>query len=671
MAAGQLTSLSLLGACVWWVYRDLTMIIGGSKITASISWGDGINESLRNLLIVFGLAVLLLHILLGLLAFMLARMCRVAFPGLRAERLSSLTVLCVVLLFALALAANAAWYPASRFAAEDSWLQGAWAGFAPLVWIGAVAAAALAGVATLAIRRSRWSPRSWPHGAVALAVLACAGLFATRNGAHSAPASDNVRPHIVVIGIDSMRDDLSEAAADALLTPHIGAFLAGSARFGDTTSPLARTYPAWVSILTGRHPVATNARFNLMPRDLVREGDTLPHALHAAGYRSVYATDEVRFANFDGTYGFDQLITPPTGAADFVVPTLGDIPLVNVVLNTRLGAWLFPNMHANRAAAVTYQPGRFVDRLDRELDVSGPSFLAIHLTLAHWPYSWAGRPQPSNAQEYRPAYRSALREVDRQFEAVLAMLSRKGVLDNAIVIVLSDHGEALGFPSDSILRKTGTSAEVWDSLWGHGTSVLSPHQYRVLFAMRAFGAAHLPGPPGVRDWPVSLEDVRPTLQELATGDAPRDVDGISLVPYLAGHAPASALDDRVRFTETCFNTVKLMEGKITKSGLVSEAGVYYEVVPATGWVQLRPDRLPEILGRKQRAALSRDGLLAAIPSWTDGSVAYLYADHREPAPRRLETVPDPAIDPEAARLWKALQERFPGELKDPVQAPRM
>src|SRR5688572_2614387 len=97
LAAGQLTSLALLGACIWWVYRELMLIIGGSKITASITWGDGISESLRNRLVLFGLAVLLLHVLLGLLAFMLARMCRVAFPGLRPERLSSLTVLCVVL----------------------------------------------------------------------------------------------------------------------------------------------------------------------------------------------------------------------------------------------------------------------------------------------------------------------------------------------------------------------------------------------------------------------------------------------------------------------------------------------------------------------------------------------------------------------------------------------
>jgi hypothetical protein len=332
------------------------------------------------------------------------------------------------------------------------------------------------------------------------------------------------------------------------------------------------------------------------------------------------------------------------------------------VAGTALGAVLFPQIYANRADEVTYETGQFVDRLDRRLENEGPSFLAIHLTLAHWPYSRAGQPRPTTPQAYRPAYRQALAEVDRQFEEVLALLEQKGFLQNAIVVVLSDHGEALGFPSDSMIRRTGTGTEVWDSLWGHGTSVVSPHQYGVVLAMRAFGRAHLPGPAGEHDWPVSLEDVRPTLEELATGHLPANVDGVSLVPYLEDPAQAVALDGRVRFTETCFNTVKLMQGKFTASGVVNEAGSYYEMAPDSGWVQLRASRLPEILAKKQRAALSRDTVLAAIPSWTDDSVSYLLSSRRSPAPRRLAGPPDPRTDPEAARLWAALTARFPGEV---------
>lgn len=669
LAAGQLASLFFLAGCAWWVYRDVSEVIGAGKLTGSISWGGDIFGTQRVRLLLFALAVLVLHVLLGLLAYGLARLCRAAFPGLAAERLSFLTILWVTALFALALAANASWYPASLFAVEDSWLRGSWYGIAPFTALAGSVGFIMLVIAALALRRVTWSSHFWLRGAIAISLLVAVSLGARLTGAQSAPAPRGDKPHIVILGVDSLRSDLSEAAAGEILTPNIDAFLAKSTRFTDTTSPLARTYPAWVSILTGRHPVTTNARFNLMPRELVHEGDTLADALDANGYRSTFATDEVRFANFDRSFGFDRLITPPIGVSDFVIPTTGDLPLVNVVANTPLGSWLFPNIHANRAAAVTYEPGKFVERLERELEVDGPGFLAIHLTLSHWPYSWAGTHRPSNPPEYRLAYRLALKEVDRQFEAVLGVLRRKGVLDNAILVVLSDHGEALGYPSDSIVRKTGTSLEVWDSLWGHGTSVLSPHQYGVVFAMRAYGAARLPGAGGLRDWPVTLEDVRPTLQELATGAAPGAMDGVSLVPYLAGREPASALDARVRFTETCLYTAKMMQGKFSVSGLVGEAGIYYELVPETGWVQLRPDRLAEIMATKQRAAVSRDALLARVPSWTDDSVTYFFAERHLPVPRRLEAVPDPATDPEAARLWQALEARFPGELRAPGKLP--
>jgi hypothetical protein len=91
--AGQLASLVLFAVCVWWVYRELTIIIGSSKITGSITWGDDINDALRNRLVLFGLTVLLLHNLLGVLGLLLARMSRAAFPRLPFDRLPSLAVL--------------------------------------------------------------------------------------------------------------------------------------------------------------------------------------------------------------------------------------------------------------------------------------------------------------------------------------------------------------------------------------------------------------------------------------------------------------------------------------------------------------------------------------------------------------------------------------------------
>ena len=102
-----------------------------------------------------------------------------------------------------------------------------------------------------------------------------------------------------------------------------------------------------------------------------------------------------------------------------------------------------------------------------------------------------------------------------------------------------------------------------------------------------------------------------------------------------------------------------------------EAAVFYELNPKTGWVQFRSSRLPLLMMRKQRAALSRDSLLAAIPGQPEGTVSWLFTDRHKPLPRRLQGRPDPATDPEAARLWDALHARFKGELPADSELPLM
>lgn len=655
--------------CVWWALADVMVAFANDKVTASVVYDQVFGPVLTERIAWFVVALLALHLAFGLLALGLARLTAAAFPEFAAGRSLQLIGAWLLALVVVALMANAAWYPASRFSPDDSWLSATWQGLRPAhVALGALAAT----VIYLAWRAARHRQRpvrriAWISAATAfllVAGLASQGALAIR------PASPAfAKPHVVIIGLDSLRDDLAGTEADEVPMPNVDAFLRDAHRFSDTTSPLARTYPALVSLLTGRHPVTTHARFNLMPRRMVEERDTLGDALKAAGYHSVYATDEVRFANFDRSFGFDQVITPPVGASDFMLGKAGDLPLVNLLSPSRLGGWLFPTSYANRAVYVTYRPSRFVGRLDREVVVNQPTFIYTHMTLTHWPYNWAGLTKPSVPEEYRSSYRRAVAEIDHQFGQVMRLLERKGMLANAIVVVFSDHGEALGGPTDSMLRKTGTGPEIWNSLWGHGTSVMSPHQYGVLLAMRGYGAARLPGEPRAHEWPVSLEDVRPTLQELATGRAPTDVDGFSLLPFLRDPGSASAFAARIRYTETDFNTPMVLAGKYNESGLVHEGAAYYEIVPETGWMQLRADRLPELMAKKQRAAVSQGSLLAAIPSWTDDSVKYLFTDRRSPLPRTLQGRPDAAAEPEAARLWDALHARFPGELADFAEFP--
>ncbi len=664
-------ALVFLLGCLAWMLREVELLFANDGVTAALSIEQGLGRALVLPLAAFGAALTLVHAIVGLLAFALARLAESAFPDRVIARRPWMIAGWFVLLAGIAMAANTTWYPASMFAGEESWWRSEFFGLRPVLWVLAIL---LLLIAWLAIRIAP----GWSLGRRAPALAAAATLMVlavvrvpSRLLDASAPAVAAQAPHIIIIGIDSLRNDLTVPRRGAADASNIRYFLAHARRFNDAVSPLARTYGAWVTILTGRHPVTTNARVNLMPRRLVHEGETLASVLRARGYRAIYATDEVRFANFDESFGFDELITPPVGAVDFLLGYAGDLPLVNLAVATRAGGTLFPSNHANRAASVTYRPRQFVGRLERDLDVTGPTFLAIHLTLAHWPYSWAGLPRPSVPEAYRDTYGKAVGEVDRQFRDVMRVLWEKRLLDNAIVVLLSDHGEALGADGDSMLRSTGTSREIWDSLWGHGTSVMSPNQYHVLLAMRAFGNARLPGPELDYEWPVSLEDLRPTIEDYATGKAPVDVDGISLLPYLAEPARGGALASRVRFTETDFNTPDTLAGRYEESGIIDEAAVYYELDRESGWVEFRESRLPELLARKQRAALSSRALLAAIPGPPGQAPRYLLVDRENPGPKALNGPPDATRDPEARRLWDALMARFPGELGPAPDVPRM
>ena len=245
----------------------------------------------------------------------------------------------------------------------------------------------------------------------------------------------------------------------------------------------------------------------------------------------------------------------------------------------------------------------------------------------------------------------------------MGVLAEKHLLDNAIVVLLSDHGEALGADDDSMLRATGTSREIWDSLWGHGTSVLSPNQYHVLLAMRAFGRASLPGPEQDYDWPVSLEDLRPTLEAYATGITP-ERRRRHLAPALPrGPRKRRALAARVRFTETDFNTPETLAGRYEESGIIDEAAVYYELDRQSGWVQFRAEPPARTAG-----AQAAGSPLVAHPPGShpraagDRACATCSSIATTPARRRWKALRTPHRMPRPGGSGTPLQARFPGEL---------
>ncbi len=612
----------------------------------------------------FIVALLALHAAFAILCWALALLSQYAFPNTRATR-RQWVLLWFFVGAVWVLIANAALFPHTSLGEPYGTLVRAkWMGVDTFQFSTFLLAAALGSVIVVAIARGLRPYRSPMGAAIAGTIL----LLAATAAVIVMPTSNAVgpvlrQPNVIVIGLDALRYDVTGMDGHAALAPNVGRFMAKSVTFSDAITPLARTFPSWVSILTGRNPHTTGAVINLLPRDLIHTGDTLGDLFRRAGYRTVYGIDETQFSNVDASYGFDDAISPPIGATDFMISFFGDTPLSNLVVNSRLGAVLFPHLYANRGAAATYDPDEFVRQLDRRLRFNRPTFLAVHLTLSHWPYSWATSPGDGDRFGTGEAnYPMGVQRADQQFEDIMSMLKRRGALANALVIVLSDHGEGLGKPDDfpvngdSVL---GTNPDDYQKR-GHGTSVLSPHQYHTVLAMRAFGdcAARLPAARVIAT-PVSMVDLAPTIADLLTLDVRQGFDGRSLVPLLRSDPGADqSFRDTVRFTETEFNPRGVEVGGVSASGLAA-AALFYRINPDTDRIEFRREHVPEILRIRQYAALLPDRMLAALPDSSGRGYDLLFARNTGADEQSLTRLPlSEAEDPETARLRAALEKRY-------------
>ena len=626
-------------------------------------------------------AVLLLHVAIGTLAWLFACASAVTSANVRTKFLRYVAGW-FTLLAAATIAYSALWHPRTLLGAwyhdllarpTGPLLLGQW------IYYGAMAggAAALLAAALRALRSpaldSRWRATA-AAVPVLLAGLAVAAILAERPATAAHVASD--RPHVIFIGIDSLRLDEVRRYGGHGLTPNLDAFIAEADLFKDTTTPLARTFPSWVSILTSRSPPRTGARFNLGERSRVETEPTIGDVLGRAGYRTIYSTDEVRFANIDESYGFDQVITPRIGAADFIIGTYNELPLSAAVINSRLGQWLFPFSYANRGVATMFDPETYVERLDRELTFDRPTFFVTHLTASHWPYYTAGTPfgiPNSDGGDGRPLYETGLRTADAMFGEIVAMLARKGALANAIVVVLSDHGEALGLANDSFLTAgsvvQGLRAPISMMDMGHGQSVLSPSQYRVLLGFRAFGT-RAAFATGGRDFaePASVEDIAPTVLDLlGIGGNPLDTSGVSLAgPLRTGvdAAPSDPRAQRIRYTETDLKVLPSQDGSVDENATARENSKFFELDPQSGRLHIREKYAPLAIAFKERAAFTPGQLLAALPAGPDAH-QYLYFDLASGRGRLLLGRPGDD-DPVAQRLWDSLGRQFGPELRTPV-----
>ena len=397
--------------------------------------------------------------------------------------------------------------------------------------------------------------------------------------------------NIIVFSIDSLRPDATTTSEHSKsIAPFISKQLQNSHNFTQAYTPLARTFPAWMSVLTGQQPIHHKAEFNLTDPERFKGVKTLAHTLQDNNYYTIYASDEKRFANITPELGFDQVFGPPYGLADFILGTFADIPLLNLATLLPAAEYILPYSTLNRASPITYNPENFSDylinkiSLQKENSGNKPLFLAFHFCLPHHPFSWRTSIDTETSKE---AYANTVAMADKQVAAVYKALKSMGIINNlSTQIIMSDHGETL--PSDIKDFTWPNGKKETLTGFGHGTSSKQISQHHVVL-----GIQH-PTLPAKNDFQLaSLIDIAPTLLQLLSISPSNhaNFDGINL---FSEHKPARHW---LSF-ETGYNVSAIKHSKLNEADIFQQAAHAYRIT-VQGKVIIKNEIYPELLDQKQ------------------------------------------------------------------------
>jgi arylsulfatase A-like enzyme len=299
-------------------------------------------------------------------------------------------------------------------------------------------------------------------------------------------------PNVLLIVMDTVRYDRFTQTGGASLTPNIDRLAGKGVRFENAWPTTSWTLPSHASMLTGRYPIQHDADWpNLKLND---KYPTLGEFFTQRGYvtgafsgNSAWVTPEYLGRGF---LRFNVYI-----AQDYLRRTsLGRI--------VNRGLQEFGYHYAGLGKKAPQSNSQFLKFLD---DYPGRPFFVLinymdvnqafhHEELNHG--FWEQNPP---VQKVINAYNEGLHVLDSQIGDLFDELDKRGILNNTLVIITSDHGESFG----------AQNTEDHDPA-GHGTS-LYEEQLRVpLFVIFP---GHVPAGGVVTDL-VSLRQIPATIVQL-------------------------------------------------------------------------------------------------------------------------------------------------------------
>lgn len=258
--------------------------------------------------------------------------------------------------------------------------------------------------------------------------------------------------NVIIIGVDNMRADrLSALGYERDTTPVLDALAKKGYLFSQAISPSSWTVPSFMSVMTGLYPsvhTVTNKFREFDPNDtskqilnsLSPDVQTLAEVMKRAGYETggftgdagvsakfgyargfdIY-TDEIAFGGFDNSeaHALDWLDSLQKEQKFFMFFHGYDLH----------GQFDTGKTYKNRYAPVGYT-GPFKGTKEEEATLREAILTPSGITLT-----------PADVEFWNSLYDSKLRDADDRLRAFLDGMESRGLLDNTIIVVVSDHGE--------------------------------------------------------------------------------------------------------------------------------------------------------------------------------------------------------------------------------------
>jgi arylsulfatase A-like enzyme/tetratricopeptide (TPR) repeat protein len=396
----------------------------------------------------------------------------------------------------------------------------------------------------------RWIRTLLPLVFIVLAVAGCRRSESRTNTFAGAP--------IILISIDTLRaDHLTIHGANRVATPAIDRLAADGIVFENAYAHVPLTLPSHASMLTGMLPYETGVRSNIGYR-LDPEGKPLlPKLLKEKGYATGGAISAYVLR---AETGMGELF-------DFYDDSL------EVWEAASLGSLQREGNETVRAAL------RWLDTVKAQ-----PFFLFLHLFEPHTPYE----PVEPFRSQYSNAYDGEIATVDAVIGRLFAELEQRGLYDDALIVLTSDHGEGLG---------------------DHGEAEHGVLLYREVLHVPLvikLPRRHLAGRRVAA--PVQHIDLLPTLATAAGASVPPGLAGTSLIALAEGSTPPA----RTIYSETLYPRLHLGWSELRS---MTDARHHYIESPAPELFDIveDPRQTRNLREERRRETHALAGQLSTIP----------------------------------------------------------